>query len=280
MTAEFHYQISWRAQGGHPGRHAGAQLGGGFEFQGYTPFTSQPDPRNLDVRAIIADPFGQLLVKSFRQRAAIPVYVLADLSASMGFRGKTSKIDLLAEFAEATAWSAWRTGDPFGFFGCDGEIRWDLSLPLRWHKGMAAELRGRIEGFQPKSGQHQGLLEAAAHLGRQRALVFLVSDFHLPIDKLEALFDAFVRHDLVPVLLWDSGEYEHLPRWGLAELQDAETGERRRLFLRPSLREKLRESFAERRAELVQLCARHGREAFFLIDRFDPDAMTRYFYPA
>ncbi len=280
MIAESHYQVPWRARGGHPGRHAGTQSGGGFELQAYAPFASQPDPRNLDVRATLADPFGQLMVRNYRQQACIPVYLVADLSASMSFRGKASKLRLLAEFAESLAWSAWRTGDPFGFFGCDGGIRWDLSLPLRRRKGMAATWCKRIEEFQPESGRHGGLWEAAAQLGRQRALVFLASDFHLDGEEMKALLDAFAFHDLVPVVLWDSGEYEHLPRWGLADLQDPETGERRRLFLRPSLREKLKQRFGERREEIVQRCAPRGREPFFLIDRFDADAMTRYFYPA
>lgn len=279
MTAEFHYRVSWRAQGGHPGHHRGAQAGGGFEFQGYAPFVNRPDPRDLDPRAMIADPFGGLMVKCYRQRASVPVYVLADVSASMGFAGKTAKLELLAEFAAAAAWSSWRTGDPFGFLACDREIRWDLSLPSRLNKGMAAELRERLGGFRPEPGKDAlGLQEAAAHLGRRRALVFLVSDFHLPGPRLEALLDAFVRHHLVPVVLWDSGEYDDLPAWGLAELTDPETGARRRLFLRPALRDRIKHCFGQRREALAELFRRHGREPFYLVDRFDPEAMTDYFF--
>jgi len=203
--------------------------------------------------------------------------LLADVSASMGFRGK---LERLAEFGEALAWSAWRTGDPFGCFACDGAIRWDLSLPLRWHKGVAAEWRGRVGQFQPGAGRHDGLLEAALHLGRQRALVFLVSDFHLPDAALEALFNALALHDVVPVVLWDCGEYQDLPSFGLAELHDPETGARRRLFLRKGLREKIALSFEQRRERLAGLCSAYGRAPFFLAEAFDAEAMTRYFYPA
>jgi len=264
--------------GAHPGHHAGMQPGGGFEFAGHIPLINHPDPRHLDVRATLADPFGELKVRSFRQRAAIPVYLLADLSASMGFHGQTRKTAALATFTAAAAYSAYRTGDPFGFIGCDGAIRWDLSLPLRWHRGMAMELHHRLLNFRPVASTSSGLVEAAPHLGRQRALVFLVSDFHFPLAKAEEILDAFLHHDLVPVVLWDSAEFERLPAWGLVELQDPETGERRRLFLRPGLRARIRERFAERRAELTHLCVRYGREPFFILDRFDADAMTRYFY--
>jgi len=277
MPSEFNYQIHWRSRSRHPGHHPGSLAGVGFEYLGAVPFASQPDARHLDVRAMLADPFGKLMVKSFRQRAAIPVYLLADVSASMGFRRKTAR---LAEFGATLAWSAWRTGDPFGCFACDGAIQWDLSLPLRLQKGVAEEWRERFEQFQPRSSQHQGLLEAALQLGRQRALVFLATDFHLPDAELEALVNALALHDVVPVVLWDSSEYENLPNWGWAELQDAETGQRRRLFLRPSLREKIVLSYAQRREDLVKLCSTFGREPFFMADSFDAEAMTQYFYPA
>jgi uncharacterized protein (DUF58 family) len=278
LIPEFHYQVGWRAQGGHPGHHPGIRPGGDFEFHGHIPLINHPDPRHLDVRATLADPFGELKVRSFRQRAAVPVYLLADLSASMGFHGQTRKTALLAMFAAAAAYSAYRTGDPFGFIGCDSDIRWDLSLPLRWRKGMAMELRERLLNFRPAASTARGLLEAAPHLGKQRALVFLVSDFHFPLAEAEEILDTFLHHDLVPIVIWDSAEFEKLPAWGLVHLHDPETGERRRLFLRPSLRDRLRERFAQRREELTRLCARYGREAFFIVDRFDADAMTRYFY--
>jgi uncharacterized protein (DUF58 family) len=277
---EFRYALSWRASGRHPGQHPGLQSGGGFEFLGAAPFASQPDPRNLDVHAMVADPLQHLMVRRFRQRATLPVYLLADLSASMGFVGKTSKTALLAEFAAAVAWSASRSGDPFGCYACDHAILWDLSLALRQHNGMPAELRQRLEGLRPGAKNALGLLEAARLLGRQRALVFLVSDFHLPSSRIGELFHALIRHDVVPVVLWDSGEYEHLPRFGLAQLQDPETGQRRCLFLRPSLLQRIRGRFAERREELTAICTSHGRKPFFLVDAFDPDAMTRYFYPS
>ncbi|HYE34607.1 DUF58 domain-containing protein [Methylocaldum sp.] len=278
MIPEFHYQVDWRSPGVHPGPHRSAQYGGGYEFAGHVPLTANPDPRNLDIRATLHDPFGQLMVRTFRQRSAIPVYVVADLSASMGFRGTTSKIELLAGFIASVAYAAYRTGDSFGFIGCDSTIRWDFFLPLRWHKGAVPELLQGLQNLRPEGKSAAGLDKVAPYLGKQRALVFLVSDFHFALDRLDALLNTLVRHDVVPVVLWDSAEYERLPSWGLVHFVDPETGVRRRLFMRPALRDKIRASFAKRRDDLGELCTLYGREPFFLIDRFDPDALTRYFY--
>ena len=278
MIEEFHYRVGWRAHGGRAGHHAGSMAGGGIEFEGYVPLLARPDPRHLDAKATLADPFGQLMVRRFRQRAAIPVFMLADLSASMGFAGAAHKMQLLARITAALAYSAWRTGDPFGFFGCDETIQWSLSLPLRWHKGLGEELSQRLSSLRPKGRSASGLREAFAHLGRQRALVFVVSDFHCSEAELAALLDAGTQHDLVPVVLWDSAEYERLPRWGWAELSDPETGARRRLFMRPTFAAQIRQHYLDRKQWLTRLFWARGREPFFLVDRFDPDAMTRYFY--
>ncbi len=278
MIAEFHYTVGWRAPGAHPGTHAGAGFGGGHEFAGHVPFLANPDPRQLDIRASLHDPFGLPMARAFRQRVAIPVYVIADLSASLGFRGISSKLATLADFAAACAYSAYRTGDSFGFIGCDETLREDLFLPCRFHKGAAPELHERLRGFPARGRSAEGLHRAAPRLGRQRALVFLASDFHFPLAQVASLLDSLVRHDVVPVVLWDSAEYGHLPPRGLAYVEDPETGARRRLFMRPGLREKFREEFAKRREALTRLCAARGREPFFVVDRFDADGMTRYFF--
>ncbi len=278
MTPEFHYSVGWRASGAHPGTHRSGHLGSGHEFAGQVPFIANPDPRHLDLRASLHDPYGQLMVRSFRQRSAIPVFVVADLSASMGFRGMADKLENLARFTASAAYSAYRTGDPFGFVGCDEGIRSDLLLPLRLHKSAAPDLYERLRGLSPAGRSAEALCQAAPHLGRQRALVFLVSDFHFPLDRLDTLLSSLTRHDVVPVVLWDSAEYERLPPRGLTCVEDPETGERRRLFMRPSLREKFRTAFEQRRTALIHLCIQRGREPFFVIDRFDAEALTRYFY--
>ena len=277
MIEEFHYTIPWRASSPHPGAHASSQLGGGDEFAGLVPFASSPNPRNLDIRASLSDPFGQLAVRTFRQRSNIPVAVLADVSASMGFVGTGAKLERVARFAASAAWSAYRHGDRFGFIAGDETVREELFVPMRLYKGGIPELYDRVRQFDPRGRDAGGLQAAAQRLGKQRTLVFLVSDFHLPIEDIETLLGSLARHDVVPIVVWDSAEYERLPPWGLVLIEDPETGERRRLFMRPRLKQQFHDRFDERRDELAECFRRRGRSPFFLADRFDAEALTRYF---
>lgn len=277
MIEEFHYTIPWRATSPHPGAHASRLQGGSEEFAGLVPFAANPNPRHLDIRASLNDPFGQLSVRSFRQSSNIPVVVIADLSASMGFSGRGDKAELLARFTASAAWSAYRHGDRFGFIGGAEALDEDLFIPPRLHKGGLPELYERLRDY-PRSGRDMtGLLAAAERLGKQRTLVFLVSDCHFPLERLDALLATLTRHDVVPIVIWDSAEYERLPAWGLVLIEDAETGTRRRLLMRPRLREKFRDRYRQRHAALAQVFRQRGRSPFFLIDRFDADALTRYF---
>lgn len=275
MVAEFHYQLPWRARGHLPGHHLGSQGGAGFEFRGHAPLLSAPDPRRLDIRASLRDPFGNWMVRVFNQRSAVPVIALADLSASMGFHHKMAT---LADFTAALGFSSWRTGDPFGFIGCDEAVRRDFLHPASRMRGAGADLSRRLRQLVPEGRHSQGMLKAVELLPHRRSLVFLVSDFHFPLAMARELAQRLARHDVVPLVIWDPAEYRHLPRFGLATLRDPETGETRTLLLRRRLRERIVEGFRQRRAELVDLFAPRGRPPLFLEHGFDAELLTRYFY--
>lgn len=273
---EFHYQVSWRSHSAIPGHHYSTHFGGGFEFHGHAPLISHPDPRNLDVHASLHDPFGQFVVRTFRQRSSIPVYVIADLSASMAFNGVLSKQKTLAWFSACAAYSAFRTGDLFGFIGCGRQIDRNFLFPLRWYKGVASELFDRLRNHLPEEKSASGLLETPPLIGRKKSLVFLVSDFHFSLKTLTRLLQSLEPHDVVPVVLWDSQE-KHQPNWGIIRLNDPETGENRVLIMRPGLQERIKMAFEQRRQSIISTCIPFGREPFFVLDAFNPEDLTHYF---
>ena len=252
--------------------------GGSGELHGLATLLQAPDHRRIDIRASSRDPFGQLWFRTFRQRGVSPVAVLADLSRSMRFRGRVHKLALVAEFTRSAAYSAYRAGDPFGFMGCDEQLRQDYLLTPSWRLADADALAGRITDWQPVGASAEGLLDAAALIANKRALVFLVSDFYFPDDLLQRLLDRLSRHRLVPVVVWDSAEYRDLPKRGLAWVQDPETGRSRFLLLRADLNQRIEHAYGQRWKRLQLLCQQHACEPFLLQDEFDADALTRYFY--
>lgn len=271
---EFHYRMPWRARGLRPGHHLSTQAGGGYEFRGYAPLLRAPDPRRFDIHASLRDPFEQILMRVHTQRSAAPVFAIADLSASMGFRGR--KRAMLADFVESLGYSAYRTGDPFAFIGCDSVVRSEFLRPLTRVKAAGQAIGIRLRAFTPTGRDSRGLLDAVRFLSRARALVFLVSDYHFSLELLNQVLDSLSRHAVVPVVMWDTAEHE-LPPFGLTHLRDVETGRDRTLWLRPTLKMRIRATFMRRRQELVECFGAHALRPLFMSDRFEAEALTRHF---
>jgi uncharacterized protein (DUF58 family) len=278
VVQEFHYRIGASAAGHFPGHHRSRSGQGGFEFRGHAKLMDAPDARRLDLHASLRDPFANWLVRVYSQRLSVPVVLVADLSASMAFTGARRKLDVVADFAESLAWSAWRTGDSFGFIGCDEAVRSELLAPQTRARGAGGLLAKRLREWQPSGRSALGLLDAHRHLPRQRALVFLVSDFHLPLAGLPALLHRFAPHELVPVVVWDALEFTLPAPRGLAPLQDLETGQRRLVWWRAALRERWLARQQALRAELLRQFSTARLHPLVIDGAFDADAVTRHFH--
>jgi uncharacterized protein (DUF58 family) len=277
MTKGFQYEITWPPPGHHPGHHKSSYAGGGLEFRGHAPFASAPDARRIDLRASLKDPLGQWIVRTYRQRSAIALYIVADLTGSMGVSGAYRKLEVLADFTDSAAYSAYRTGDAFGFLGADEHPRKDFFLPATRSVGASLALSAKLRAFEPTGSSAQGLLRAASWLPSRRCLVFLVSDFHFPLLLLKATLDAFGRHEVIPVVLWEHVDFAPARRFGIAVLRDAESGHRRTLLLRPALQRKLASAFHQRYESLRQLFAKRGMRPLLMTGRFHAEQLTRYF---
>ena len=276
--AEVHYRIDWRATSHFPGAHASRQQGGGLRFRNHASLLNAPDPRRFDIHASLRDPFEQLQVRIYSQTSTIAVYVLADLSASMGVVGAHAKNAVLAELVASLSYSAYRMGDRFGFVGCADDEREPWLLPATMNRGAGHALADALRSEMPNGRDAQGMLKAAELLGPRRALVFLVSDFFWPPALLDAVLESLAYHDVVPVVLWDRQECEQLPRYGLVRVVDAETQRSRLLLMRPTLKRRIQQAFEARLAQLQASCARFGRLPLVLEDGFDADRMSQYFY--
>lgn len=143
---------------------------------------------------------------------------------------------------------------------------------------MAIEMAERLKDFHPAAVGSAGLRDSVRYLPRERSLVFLVSDFHMPLSELEESLVLMLRHHIVPIVLWDSSEYRNLPELGIANVTDSETGEKRTLFLRKDYRNRILKSFEDRRTAIINLFLRFDMQPFFVEDGFDADLLTDYFH--
>jgi uncharacterized protein (DUF58 family) len=272
-TAEFHYRLPMRAGGFRPGSHPGSSFGAGQEFAMHGRLFDYPDPRRLDLRASLRAARSEWLVRVHLQRAAVPVQVVVDVSASMHFGTRQTKLQVAADFVEALGYSAFRVGDQLGMLAFDTRARDDLFMPARYGRGVGNLLATKLRESTSDAagnGSLAGLHRAASTLAGKQALVFLVSDFHWPLVELPAVLDLLVHACVVPMVVWDSAEIAP-PRGGpLLAVNDAESAGQRTLWLRESVRERWRETVARRRAELSKIFGVRGMQPFYVESVFNP----------
>lgn len=275
---EFSYHIGWRNRGRHPGRHASTQRGMGMEFIGHTTLVAYPDPRRIDLRQTIRDPMEQVYVRLFNQKSATPVFAICDMSGSMNFGAKTRKIRRAADIVESIARSASRNADPFGFVGFDDIVREDWISTASFKSQRAIELMERLKEHHPQMVSGNGVADVWRYLPRERSLVFMVSDFHMPLKQLEEALANLLKHHIVPVVLWDADEYTSLPEFGITAVTDPESGIKRTLFLRKEYRDRIIAAFEARREAIYKLFMQFDMPPFFVEGEFDADALTEYFH--
>lgn len=267
------YQIIWRSRALQQGAHRSTQSGAGGLFRDLATLLEHRDPRRIDLRQTLRDPFGTLHVRRFEERSQIGVTLLLDVSGSMGFHGAARKMALAADLAQVFAAAARRAGDTFALYAADDQVHDALSVPPTRSRTGEETMLAALRAYVPKQKGASGLVEAAGKIGRKRSLVVIVSDFLLSEVQLEALFAALSGHDVIPIRVADTRESAALPSWGLFELADLETGRRRLVVMRPALKAEWQRRIEARRAFFRSLAARHGREPFEITDRIAWDRL-------
>jgi uncharacterized protein (DUF58 family) len=279
---EFSYHIAWRSR--RPGRHKSNQRGMGMEFRGHTTLLAYPDPRRIDIRQTIRDPLEQVHVRIFNQKSVTPVFVLCDMSGSMQYAttkqdgSSQKKIEIAADIAQSVAQSATRNRDLVGFIGFDDVVREDWLCTLSSRPHTTVEMAESLRTYEATEVGSRGVMETVRLLPRERSLIFMVSDFHMPIIDLEESLVLMQRHHIVPIVLWDSSEYRDLPEFGITNVTDPETGAKRTLFLRKSYRDRILQSFSDRRVAIENLFLRYDMQPFFVENSFDADQLSEYFH--
>ena len=255
-----------------------------MSFISHAKLLDQPDPRRLDLRASVANINREWLVRVNQQRAAIEVSAIVDVSATMHFGAARSKLDVAAEFLEALGYSAVRIGDSVGLQAFDQQLREDLVMPARFSRG-AGQMMGDIARSAVPSSRSGGaslaaLSRAVERVAARAALVFIVSDFHWPLDGLESVLDPLAGAMVVPLVIWDPAEITPPEGKRLLSVRQMGASARRHVWLTPRVREQWRDNVAQRRREINDAFAGRDMKPFEMHGAFDSEALSRYFLEA
>ena len=209
------------------GEYKSTFKGTGMEFVDVREYLPGDDLRSIDWK--VTARMGRPFVKKFVEERELTVILCVDASGS-GYFGTRSqfKLEQAAQVAATLAFSAVKNNDKVGLLFFSDRV--EKYVPPRKGRRHVMRLIRDILRFQPA---HKGTapgtaLEFLMHVLKHRAIVFLISDFtgeaFDPAVLRTPLGIAARRHDVVAVGISDPAESE-LPPAGLADLEDAESGE-------------------------------------------------------
>src|SRR5258706_11684828 len=165
------------------GIHRSPYHGFSVEFTEYRQYTTGDDPRYLDWRVLARS--DRYFIKKFEDETNLRCHLLTDNSRSMtyGSIGYT-KAQYAATLAATLAYFVYLQGDAVGLLTFDEQIR-DY-LPARHRIGHLRHLMLALE--KPAAGKGTNLaapLKRIVEIVRKRGLLVLLSDFLVPIERLE-----------------------------------------------------------------------------------------------
>lgn len=265
MSQLFDYKTTAMVSSLMPGGHKSRQRGPGSEFYRKTHFLDEPEPARIDLNASLTDPFENLQVRSYRQRSKLDVLVLVDGSSSMIYG---DKVNMVSKLFDSICQSVAAAGDEMTAYLFTDELQALTD---------ADSLQTAFDTVSPEHNQASAYKEIQRVLPIRQSLIFLISDFHWPEWQLHALFTALSAHAVVPVICWQSREYDDYPLWRFVEMTDLETGKSTLVFVTPNQRELIRRRYQERQRYLNTQCRGFNQRPFWLLDHYEAKQMSRFF---
>ncbi len=203
------------------GEYHTAFRGQGMAFKEVREYQPGDDVRFIDWN--VSARMGHTYSKIFEEERELTVYLLIDVSASSLFGTyRQNKQQLITEMAAVIAFSAITNNDKAGLIFFSNKV--EKYIPAKKGKEHVLYMMREMLTHQPHSA-HTDIAKAIAYLNsvtRHKSIVFILSDF-ADSGYEHALKVAARRHDIIGIQVHDKRDI-NLPKVGLLQLQDAETG--------------------------------------------------------
>jgi uncharacterized protein (DUF58 family) len=203
------------------GEYHTAFKGRGMSFKEVREYEPGDDIRFIEWN--VSARMGHTYTKLFEEERELSVYMLVDVSASSLFGTyRQTKRDLITEICAVLAFSAISNNDKAGIVLFSDKV--EKYIPAKKGKDHVLYMVRELLTHKPHSA-HTDTLKALRFLNnttKHKSIVFILSDF-ADAGYHDALRVAARRHDVIGVQVFDRRD-EQLPRAGLLQVRDAETG--------------------------------------------------------
>lgn len=213
--------------------------GRGMAFSEVREYQTGDEVRTIDwnVTARLGNPY----IKVFEEEREISLMLLADISASGNFSSKSdTKRDIITYISAIIAFSASQNQDKTGLLLFSDKVERYI-VPKKGKSHILRIIRDLIE-VKPESNKTDiaKALSYTLNMLKKRSIVFILSDF-MDSNFEKQMEICAAKHETIAIRVYDPAE-EKLPRMGMVNVKDAETG---KVYLLDTNSAKLRRNYAE-----------------------------------
>lgn len=204
------------------GAYHSVYKGRGMAFSGVRPYTPGDDIRALDWKVTARS--GTPHIKQFVEERELTLMIIVDGSPSVLFGTQDrTKRDYLAEIAAVISYAAIFNQDRVAMLIFGDTVEY-YSRPRKGRNHVLAMIRTLLT-HEPKSTTSNlaSALRTANQVLRRGAIVFVISDFLIPVDNYQQDLKLLAQHHDVTCIAVNDPLERSVPDVGLIAMQDMET---------------------------------------------------------
>ena len=204
------------------GQYHSAYKGQGMTFAEFREYVAGDDVRTISWPVTART--GKTHIKKFDEERELTLMLVVDASGSLNFgSGEHLKAEVITHLSALLGFAAAKNNDHVGLLLFTDQV--EHFVPPKKGRGHIQRILRDLYFFKPKSSGTK-VSVAVDHLQgilKKKSAVFVFSDFQ-DASYAQALRMMSKKHDVVACVIQDPAERE-IPRMGLVDLEDAETGE-------------------------------------------------------
>ena len=131
--------------------------------------------------------------------------------------------------------------------------------------------------FDTNRNSSNGIKKIDKYLPEEKSLVFLISDFHYSLKKIDRILGQLSNHHVIPIFFSSEGEIKKMPNYGFRKFTDSELDLEHEVFLRPSVKDKILSDYEEMKIKIFNVFSKKHLKQIVINGDIDIETIQKYF---
>ena len=245
----FNIVVKKRVTSSYTGPRRSVLSGRGVMFKDHRIYAPGDDIRSIDWKVYART--DDLYIKNYEEEKNLVVHSITDASASMNFGKSISKFDYAAMLGVGFGYLSLKENEKFQFSTFADKL--EVFPPKRGVPHLLSMV-DHLNSQKPKGvSRFKDALQQYKKVIGSRALLFIISDFLIPIEEIREALYRIGDHEVNIIQVLDPVEIE-LSMQGDFRLKDSETGQKMLLHVSQKLKNEYSHMLEDHQGKIQEVC--------------------------